>query len=178
MIVSLVLPALIGNLLFLRVLRALRLFQSYHVLADLREISPFFRDHEEVIEAIINLVVFIFVISAVVFVLQVRTNPGITNYVDALYYTVSTVTTTGFGDIVMNDPAGRLLAVAIMVVGVTLFLRLVRAAFRSGFRRYECQQCGLDAHDHDAAHCKRCGREIVLDERSDSAQAAAPRSNA
>lgn len=161
-IVSLVLPALLGNLLFLRVLRAMRLFHSYHVMADLRDISPFFRAHEEVIEAVINLVVFIFVVSAIVLVAQVRANPDINNYLDALYFTISTVTTTGFGDIVMRDPAGRLLAVAMMVIGFALFFRLVRAAFRADRRRIDCPHCGLVDHERDAAHCRRCGTELVL----------------
>jgi voltage-gated potassium channel len=162
-IVALLLPAVVENLLFLRVLRLLRLLRAYHVLDDLRELSAYFRRHEEVIEATINLTVFVFFMSAVVFVLQVSHNPGINNYVDALYFTVSTLTTTGFGDIVMHGTAGRLLAVAIMVFGVALFIRLVRAIFRPEQRSYACTQCGLDEHDIDAAHCKRCGHEIVLD---------------
>jgi voltage-gated potassium channel len=32
---------------------------------------------------------------------------------------VTTLTTTGFGDITMEDPAGRLLAVLIMIFGVS-----------------------------------------------------------
>lgn len=161
-IVALLLPAVVENLLFLRVLRLLRLLRLYHVLDDLRRLSSGFRRHEEVIEAVINLIVFIYVMSAVVFVLQVSHNPGINNYIDALYFTVSTLTTTGFGDIVMSDPAGRLLAVAIMVFGVALFIRLVRAIFRPEKRRSDCSQCGLDEHDFDAAHCKRCGHEITI----------------
>jgi voltage-gated potassium channel len=163
-IAALLLPALAENVLFLRVLRMLRLLRAYHGLDDLRELSSTFRRHEEVIEASINLTVFIFLMSAAVFVLQVSHNPGINNFVDALYFTVSTLTTTGFGDVVMYDPAGRLLAVAIMVVGVALFIRLARAIFRPEKRRHDCPQCGLDEHDTDAAHCKRCGHEIDLTE--------------
>lgn len=159
---ALLLPSVVENLLFLRVLRLVRLLRVYHVLEDLRELSEGFRRHEEVIEAVINLIVFIFVMSAVVFVLQVSHNPGISNYIDALYFTVSTLTTTGFGDVVMYDPAGRLLAVAIMLFGVALFIRLVRAIFRPEKRRSDCPQCGLDEHDFDAAHCKRCGHEITI----------------
>ena len=172
-IAALLLPAVVENVLFLRVLRLLRLLRVYHGLDDLREMSSYFRRHEEVIEAIINLTVFIFLMSAVVFALQVSHNPGINNFVDALYFTVSTLTTTGFGDIVMYDPAGRLLAVAIMVPGVALFIRLVRAIFRPEKRRHDCPQCGLDEHDTDSAHCKRCGHEIVLKPTAPAREAAA-----
>ena len=59
--------------------------------------------------------------------LQKDTNPGIETYVDALYFTVTSLTTTGYGDILMEGVWGRLLAVVIMVLGLTLFLRLIRA---------------------------------------------------
>jgi voltage-gated potassium channel len=161
-IVSLVAPLLNESLLFLRVLRFMRLFHSYHVLRDLRETWPFFRKHEDVIDAAINLTVFVFVMSAIVHVAQVRTNPGINHYVDALYFTVTTLTTTGFGDIVMKDVSGRLLAVAIMIFGFGLFLRLIQALFRPATVRQPCPDCGLVRHDADAVHCKHCGRVMNI----------------
>ncbi|MEZ5817349.1 MAG: ion channel [Hyphomicrobiaceae bacterium] len=161
-ILSLLAPILNESLLFLRVLRFMRLFHSYHVLRDLREVSSFFRKNEEVIDATINLAVFVFIMSAIVYVFQVRTNSGINHYVDALYFTVTTLTTTGYGDIVMKDEAGRLLAVAIMIFGLGLFLRLIQAIFRPATVRKECPDCGLVRHDADAVHCKHCGRVINI----------------
>lgn len=161
-IVSLLAPILNSSLLFLRVLRFMRLFHSHHVSADLRERSDFFRRNEEVIDAAINLIIFIFVMSAIVHALQVRTNPGINQFVDALYFTVSTLTTTGFGDIVMRDVPGRLLAVAIMIFGLGLFLRLLQAVFRPATVRQPCPDCGLTRHDADAVHCKHCGRVMNI----------------
>jgi voltage-gated potassium channel len=166
-ILSLVVPVLNASLLFLRVLRFARQFHSYRVNVDFREKSEFFRRNEEVIDAIVNLFVFVFAMSAVVHVLQVHTNPGIDNFVDALYFTVTTLTTTGFGDIVMRDVPGRLLAVVIMVFGLGLFLRLIQAVFRPTTVRNPCPDCGLVRHDADAVHCKHCGR--VMNIRSDGA---------
>jgi voltage-gated potassium channel len=166
-IASLALPALADSFLFLRVLRFMRLFHSYHVLRDLREQFELFRRNEEVIDAALNLSMFIFVMSAIVYVLQGRSNPGILNYVDALYFTVTTLTTTGFGDIVMKDTTGRLLAVAIMVLGFGLFLRLVQALFRPRAIKFECPDCGLLRHDLDAVHCKHCGRVLKIPSEGD-----------
>lgn len=156
-ILSLFAPALTENLAFLRVLRALRLIRSYSVLRELRGSFAFFRRNEEVLFSGLNLLVFVFVVSAIVYVLQVRTNPAIGNYLDALYFTVTTLTTTGFGDITLPGTAGRLLAVMIMIVGVSLFLRLLQTIFRPRKVRYECPGCGLTRHDPDAVHCKHCG---------------------
>lgn len=161
-ILSLFAPAFTENLGFLRVLRTLRLLRSYYVLRELRASSRFFAEHEEVIFSGLNLVVFVFVISAVVYVLQVHSNPGIEDYVDALYFTVTTLTTTGFGDITLTGPAGRVLSVLIMIVGVSLFLRLIQTMFRPRKVRYECPDCGLNRHDPDAVHCKHCGRVLHI----------------
>jgi len=156
-------PFLAANLGFLRVLRALRLVHSYHVMRDLRRETRFFRRNEEVIVACVNLAVFIFVTTALVFTLEHGRNPDIKTYIDALYFTVATLTTTGFGDITMDDAAGRLLAVVIMVVGVALFLRLAQTVFRPQKTRYTCPDCGLTRHDADAVHCKHCGRTIKIE---------------
>lgn len=155
-------PFLAANLGFLRVLRALRLVHSYHVLRDLRRETRFFRKHEELVIACVNLFVFIFLATALVFTLQHRHNPDIENYVDALYFTVTTLTTTGFGDITLTGDSGRLLAVAIMVVGVALFFRLAQAIVRPTKVRFTCPDCGLQRHDPDAVHCKHCGRTINI----------------
>ncbi len=161
-IITLIVPLLIDSLLFLRVFRALRLLRSYHVLQDFRTEFPFFKRNEELINSIASLTVFIFVMTALVYVLQAQTNPKITNYIDALYFTVTALTTTGFGDITLQGTTGRLLSVLIMVVGVALFLRLVQTIFRPSRIKYECPDCGLNRHDPDAVHCKHCGRVVHI----------------
>jgi len=142
---------------FLRVLRTLRLLYAYQVLARLRADSPFFRRHEEMIVALTNLGVFLFIMTAIVYETQHRTNPEIGNYADALYFTVTALTTTGFGDITLPGTTGRLISVVIMIFGVTLFLRLAQVLFRPNKVRHPCPTCGLQRHDPDAVHCKACG---------------------
>ena len=167
-VVSLILPLFIESFLFLRVLRALRLLRSYHVVRDLRRDYAYFRRNEEIIQSVINLFVFIFVVTALVFVMQVRSNPDITSYVDALYFTVTTLTTTGFGDITLKGSSGRLLSIAIMVIGVALFVRLVQTIFRPPKVRHRCVDCGLRLHDTDAVHCKHCGRVLDIETEGSS----------
>jgi voltage-gated potassium channel len=84
---------------FLRVLRTLRLLHTYQLVSRLRADSPIFRRHEELILAVVHLGVFLFVMTGIVYETQHWRNPAIGNYVDALYFTVTTLTTTGFGDI-------------------------------------------------------------------------------
>jgi len=159
-IATLLAPVIAQNFAFLRVMRALRLLRSHHVLKDLRGRYRFFARNEEIIQSVINLMVFIFFVTALVYVLQVRVNPDIKNYIDALYFTVSTLTTTGFGDITLHGSVGHLLSVIIMVFGVALFLRLVQTIFHPNKVHFQCPSCGLKRHDPDAVHCKHCG--VVL----------------
>ncbi|GEQ98206.1 ion transporter [Iodidimonas gelatinilytica] len=161
-IVSLVAPIIIENLAFLRVLRMLRLLRSYHLLKELRKEALWFRRNEELIESAINLFVFLFVTAAVVYVMEEGRNEGIGTYIDALYFTVAALTTTGFGDITLEGTWGRFLSVLIMVFGVALFLRLVQTIFRPGKVSFPCPNCGLSKHDPDAVHCKHCGEGLKI----------------
>ncbi len=162
-IISLMLdPFISGNLAFLRILRALRLIHSYHLLRDLRRDSEFFRTHEDAVIAAINLLVFVFVTSTAVLVFFIPENSQ-TAYIDALYFTMATLTTTGFGDITLATPGGKLFSVFIMVVGVALFVRLAQAIFMPQKVRYKCPSCGLFRHDPDAVHCKHCGEALRIE---------------
>jgi voltage-gated potassium channel len=147
---------------FLRVLRTVRLLHTYTVLRRLREDFGFFRRNEEVIIAVTHLFVFIFIMTGIVYETQHWVNPQIGNYVDALYFTVTALTTTGFGDITLPGSSGRLISVIIMIFGVTLFLRLAQVLFRPNKVRFSCSVCGLQRHDPDAVHCKACGTVLNI----------------
>jgi voltage-gated potassium channel len=159
-IVSFLAPLAGENFAFLRILRAFRLFRSYQLIRRLRRDLPFFKRNEDAVLSVVNLVVFILVMTAVVYETQAPGNPAITNYADALYFTVTALTTTGFGDITLQGRGGRLLAVLIMIFGVSLFIRLAQTLFRPQKVRFDCPECGLSRHDIDAVHCKHCG--VVL----------------
>jgi voltage-gated potassium channel len=155
-LVTLLFPLWLFNLAFLRVLR---LWSLVH--------SEFFWDTigrrydetrwEEVGKALASLVTFIFVATGFVYASFARTHPGIGGYVDALYFTVTALTTTGFGDITLPGAWGKLLTIAIMIFGITLFVRLAQTLMRPNKVRFTCPSCGLMRHDLDAVHCKACG---------------------
>ncbi len=142
---------------FLRAFRTLRLLRDYQMVARLRTDSAFFRRNEDVVFAVANLGVFVFVMTGVVYETQKSHNQQIANYADALYFTVTALTTTGFGDITLPGTVGRLITVVIMIFGVTLFLNLAKALLAPSKVRFACPICGLQRHDVDAVHCKACG---------------------
>lgn len=163
-VVSLLAPLLGEGVAFLRVLRLFRLFRSYQIVKALRSDYPLFQRNERTIVAAINLAIFLFVTTALVYETQRYSNDQIRNYVDALYFTVTTLTTTGFGDITLKGTWGRLLSVVIMIVGVSLFLRLVQVMIRPSKVEHKCPDCGLIRHDIDAVHCKACGRMLAIED--------------
>jgi voltage-gated potassium channel len=156
-IFSLLVPIWGEGLAFLRVLRLYRIFHLPQTLTQLRDDIPGFRRHETAIRAAWNLLIFLFGTTALVYQTQVGRNEDIANYVDALYFTVATLSTTGFGDVTLVGNSGKLLSVAIMIVGISLFLRLVQVILRPAKAHFPCPVCGLRRHDHDAVHCKACG---------------------
>ena len=153
---------------FLRILRTVRLIRSYNVLGQLKRRFPAVRRNEAVIRAALDLGVFVFMTASVVYVSEGAVNPKIEDFLDALYFTVATLTTTGFGDVtLLGSTTGELLSIGMMLVGITLFLRLAQAVFRPGKVVYPCPQCGLQRHEPDAVHCKACGHVLNIPDDND-----------
>lgn len=161
-ILSLLFPIWGEGLAFLRVLRLYRVFHSPQTLDQLRTDIPGFRRHEDTARAGLNLLIFIFAMTSLVYQTQSGVNDKIANYVDALYFTVTTLSTTGFGDVTLVGTSGKLLSVAIMIFGISLFLRLVQVVLRPPKANFPCPTCGLRRHDHDAVHCKACGTVLNI----------------
>ncbi len=161
-LISFLAPVLGENFAFLRSLRVLRLLRSYRLQSRLRKDFPHFRKNEDIILSATNLFVFIFTMTQLVFVNQVGSNPNVENFLDAMYFTIAALTTTGFGDVTLQGEAGRLLSIIIMIFGVSLFLRLIQTIFRPSKVRYTCESCGLFLHESDAVHCKHCGNVLNI----------------
>lgn len=159
-LLTLLMPTALANLAFLRILRLWSLSRSGSLWRhfEMRGLRPW----REASQAVINLVTFLFVITGFVYTFFFRTGTGVENYVDALYFTVATVTTTGFGDIVLPGIAGKLTAIVTMIIGISLFVRLAQAIFRPTKVYFPCPQCGLRRHEPDAVHCKACGHVLNI----------------
>ena len=58
--------------------------------------------------------------------------------------------------------SGKLLSVAVMIFGISLFLWLIQVVLRPSKAYFPCPTCGLRRHDHDAVHCKACGTVLSI----------------
>jgi voltage-gated potassium channel len=89
---------------------------------------------------------------------------GFTSIPRAIYWTIVTITTVGYGDIAPQSPFGQSLAAFIMLLGyaivavptgiVTVELSRARHASRA------CPTCKEPDHDTDAQYCRRCGTRL------------------
>ena len=154
-LLTLLMPATLSNLGFLRILRLWSLSRSGLLWQPL--VRRGYGDWREATHSVVNLLTFLFVVTGFVYTFFFRTGAGFVGYVDAFYFTVSTMTTTGYGDILLPGIAGKLTSILTMIIGITLFVRLAQSIFRPNKVYFPCPQCALQRHDPDAVHCKACG---------------------
>lgn len=159
-LITLLAPIWLFNLGFLRILRLWTLSHSANIWRPLEKRG--FGIYRDTVQAVINLLVFIFVVTGFVYTAFAQRDSGIVGYVDALYFTVATMTTTGFGDIVLPGTFGKLVSIIIMIIGISLFVRLAQLIFRPNKVTFPCPQCGLLRHEPDAVHCKACGHILAI----------------
>jgi voltage-gated potassium channel len=158
---TLLAPTWLFNLGFLRILRLWTMTRGHAIWRPLRKAG--LGEYQEAIQAVINLLVFLFVVTGFVYTAFVdRNGDSIASYIDALYFTVTTVTTTGYGDITLPGPGGKLASIVVMIIGISLFVRLAQAIFRPTKVIFPCPHCGLQRHDPDAVHCKACGHLLNI----------------
>ncbi|SMH51342.1 potassium channel family protein [Mesorhizobium australicum] len=164
-LMTLLFPLWLANLGFLRVLRLWTLSRSGVFWRPLvrRGYGPW----REVVESVTNLITFLFVVTGFIYTFFFSESSGFAGYVDALYFTVTSMTTTGYGDILLDGPWGKITSVVVMLAGVTLFIRLGQAIFRPHKVFYPCERCGLQRHDPDAVHCKACGNLLKIPDPGD-----------
>nr|WP_246544799.1 potassium channel family protein [Ancylobacter dichloromethanicus] len=157
---TLLAPLWLVNLGFLRILRLWSLSQKDLFWRALRRRGH--QEWEDVGRAGINLLTCLFVITGFVYTVFAGPGSGTEGWVDALYFTVATITTTGFGDITLPGTAGKLTSIVTMIVGISLFVRLAQALFRPYKVSFRCPRCALLRHEPDAVHCKACGHLLTI----------------
>jgi len=165
-----ILPALvtIRGLNFLRVFRVLRIFRFIRFL----ETEVFFfgtitRVHLQIVRTLFTILAIVFTAAGFIYFAEYRADDSqVHTFGDAFYFSVTTLTTVGFGDIVPLTRSGRLVTVLMILSGVICIpwqagklVRLLVTA-ESGKVHIVCPSCGLRHHDPDATHCKSCGAVI------------------
>lgn len=105
-----------------RSLRLVRVVRVILLMARMRRVmskSGRFLQRSHLLAMLGITVGIIFIGAFAVLVLEGETpNAQITNFSDAIWWSISTVTTVGYGDIVPNGIAGRIMGMFLMVIGI------------------------------------------------------------
>ncbi len=127
----------VHTLQFLRVLRVFKLFRFFK--QHLRNENTKIKDIQHVIIAKMLLVVFtlLFVSSSLIFTLEAPHNPGINTFDDAIYFSVVTVTTVGFGDITPVTRSGRMAISIMIIIGILLIPVYLASLMRTYMYHYK-----------------------------------------
>lgn len=145
-----------------RILRLIRLVESKSLFANKTEdIAILFR-------ILFTLFAIVFIFSGFVYQIEHPNNPKFHNFLDAFYFSIFTMTTVGYSDVMPKSDAGKLITVLMVLTGIALipvqlselFKRLVKTANQNEQATTTCTGCGLSLHDADAKFCKVCGTKI------------------
>ncbi len=154
-------------------IRFFRIFRWFRILRLIRllkfKLFIFKIEQEDSIilaRIILTLVSIIFVYSGMIYQVEHQVNPEIFhNFFDALYFSIVTMTTVGFGDVTPISSGGRILTLLMILTGVFLIPwqagELIKQFLKTSKEvEAPCLGCGLAFHDGDAQFCKRCGTAL------------------
>jgi voltage-gated potassium channel len=164
LLVVVVPPSLFVDLAFLRALRVVRVLRFYRFTRDAEFFFGTVSDEGlRATKLLLTVLVLLFVSAGLFYSVEAGVNPGVGNFGEAFYYTVVTLSTVGFGDIIPATEAGRWVTVATILAAVVLIPRQASRIVKEWTTDkvdVTCPQCGLRYHDPDASHCKSCGHVI------------------
>jgi voltage-gated potassium channel len=110
----------------LRGIGILRLLRIVQVLSRLKRMHTWMQTLSYKVFSLSITTCAAIVISASIFYsFEHKTNASVTSYADSLWWTISTITTTGYGDIIPTTLMGRIIGMILMLSGVVIFGVLV-----------------------------------------------------
>lgn len=120
------LPVISAGLRSLRLIRVVRVIFVIARIRRLVRISGRFAQRSGLIYLLVIALSVIFIGGFAALVLEQDTpSPQITNFSDAIWWSISTVTTVGYGDIVPHSVAGRIMGMVLMVVGIGIMTAFI-----------------------------------------------------
>ncbi|MEM9558895.1 MAG: ion transporter [Planctomycetota bacterium] len=176
-----ILPAFLGliipgsdRLLVIRTLRLLRIFRVFKLARYLSEATALRRaiyvSRHKIVVFITVVTIVVLIASAVMHVVEGQSEDSpFDSMPDAMYWSIITMTTVGYGDITPQTPIGKFVTASLVLVGYSLIIvpTGILSAEITGRRgaptTQACRHCMCQDHDADATFCKRCGERLDAD---------------
>jgi len=167
------------NISFLRGLRLLRILQLLKILRYSDFLLNFLRSfvhykHEFRILGTSFLVVWM-MSGLGAYLLEHGFNPEILSLADSLWWSLVTMATVGYGDVVPITMGGKALAGVVIILGVatmSVLTAIITRVFLDHFfgkRLHTCEFCHFPHHDHDSKFCKNCGNQLDVKKLQEAA---------
>lgn len=153
----------------LRVLRVFRILKLATYVAEAAVLTSALRaSRQKIIVFLSTVLTVVVVVGSLMYLVEGPAN-GFTSIPTGIYWAIVTLTTVGYGDVAPETTAGRFIASALMILGYGIIavptgivtLELQRATREGGAVR-RCTDCGLERHEPDAIHCRRCGARLPV----------------
>jgi len=164
-----ILPFLLGfvNVSFIRIFRWFRILRLIRFLELKNSVFRISTEDGMIFSRIVfTLLAIIFVYSGLIYQVEHSENPAaFGTFLDAVYFSVVTMTTVGFGDVTPISESGRFLTILMILTGIALIPwqlgDLIKQLVKSANQvETVCKGCGWLVHDANAKFCKMCGTQL------------------
>ncbi len=164
--VTAVLPLLMGgeSTLVIRLLRIVRLIKLTSYLPALTALFRSLKDVVHLMLAVLSAIVLMSLFAGnLIFIVEPET---FHTAFEGAWWSLVTMSTVGYGDLYPTTFAGRIIAVLVILSGITMFaMATAVVSVRVGRHLYEQVQCENCLHNvaDDYIYCPHCGVKLELD---------------
>ncbi len=160
-------------LMIIRLLRVLRIFRILKLVRYLSEMNvlmrAMFQSRRKILIFFATVLVLASMFGSLMFVVEGPIH-GFTSIPKSIYWTIVTITTVGYGDIIPQTVLGQIIASAAMLTGYSIIAvptGILTAELSTEMQRErslrQCDGCLRSGHELDADHCRFCGSELDVE---------------
>ncbi len=155
-------------LIDIRVIRLIRVFRIFKLSRYLRGANimriALRSSGPKIIVFLLSIILIVIVLGTLMYVIEGQQN-GFDNIPKSIYWSVVTLTTVGYGDVVPLTSMGQFVASMIMILGygiIAVPTGIVSASMVSASKEntQSCRACSKEGHAEDATFCKFCGSKL------------------
>ena len=153
----------------IRLIRIFRIFKLSRYLRGAHTMQIALRSSRpKIIVFLLSVMLLVIILGTLMYIIEnsVRTN-GFENIPNSIYWSIITLTTVGYGNIVPMTILGKIVASFIMILGygiIAVPTGIVTAEFsrkrKEKVNTQVCPDCTAEGHEMEAKFCNKCGAEL------------------
>jgi len=156
----------------IRIIRIFRVFKLKRYIRGATTMQIALRNAiPKIIVFLLSVLLLIIILGTIMYIFEglVGGNPGFQDIPNSIYWSIVTLTTVGYGNVIPVTVIGKIIAAAIMLLGygiIAVPTGIVTAGImktKKNISTQACINCSKEGHDVDALYCKYCGAKIHND---------------